>query len=76
MPLLAAATCPDSLLDDVHTQGADRPPTPNDLTYSLTLPASVTSPAIARRAVAAILRRDQYSWEAEGVTARCRSGVV
>ncbi|WJV46462.1 ATP-binding protein [Streptomyces flavofungini] len=56
MPLLAATTCPDSLLDDVRTPGADRPPTPDDLTYSLTLPASATSPAIARRAVAAILQ--------------------
>ncbi|MEL3948065.1 MULTISPECIES: ATP-binding protein [Streptomyces] len=56
MPLLTATTCPDSLLEDVHTHGAGRPPAPDDLTYSLTLPASATSPAIARRAVAAILQ--------------------
>ncbi|MFD5697999.1 hypothetical protein [Streptomyces lasiicapitis] len=56
MPLLVATTCPDSLLDDAHTHGSDRPPTPDVLTYSLTLPASATSPAIARRAVAAILQ--------------------
>ncbi|MGA4839878.1 ATP-binding protein [Streptomyces sp. G45] len=32
------------------------PPAPDDLSYSLTLPASRTSPAVARRATAAILR--------------------
>lgn len=58
MPMVVATTCPDSrTLDDVHAHGAGHPrtPTPDDLTYSLTLPASATSPAVARRAVAAIL---------------------
>lgn len=56
MPLAVPTTCPDGTLDGVHPHPAERPPTADDLTYSLTLPSAPTSPAVARRAVAAILQ--------------------
>ncbi|GHE66247.1 hypothetical protein GCM10018785_38800 [Streptomyces longispororuber] len=56
MPLAVVNACPDRQVDDVPVFGVGSGPTPDDLAYSLTLPAAATSPAVARRTAAAALK--------------------
>ncbi|MEV0318911.1 ATP-binding protein [Streptomyces sp. NPDC050658] len=55
MPAVVTA-CPDQLQLDVPTKGPVPPPSAESLAYSLTLPAGLASPAVARQAAKAILR--------------------
>ncbi|GGR69557.1 hypothetical protein GCM10010252_04520 [Streptomyces aureoverticillatus] len=55
--MAVAHACPDRLVDeDLSAPGRGLDPAPDDLAYSLTLPAVPTSPAVARRMVGIVLR--------------------